>query len=257
MLSDDLIACAQSVERADPDRFAAAMAAPPAARPALFAIYAFNVEVSRAPWMTSEPMIGEMRLQWWRDALEEIAGGGAVRRHEVATPLSRVLDAEGARLLDALVAARRWDLYRDPFEDEGHFEDYIEKTAANLMVAAARALGPADAAPLRDAGHAQGLANWMRAVPALEKAGCVPLVDGRPEAIARLAQDGLARLKRARAARAGVSAAARPAALPAWRSGAILSRVRRNPDLVAKGRVDVAPARSRLVLMLRAATGRW
>ena len=51
------------------------MAAPVEARRVLFPLYAFNVEVARAPWVTSEPMIGEMRLQWWRDALEEIARG--------------------------------------------------------------------------------------------------------------------------------------------------------------------------------------
>ena len=69
----DLIACADIVRRADPARFQAAMAAPVAARSVLFPIYAFNVEVARAPWVTSEPMIAEMRLQWWVDALEEIA----------------------------------------------------------------------------------------------------------------------------------------------------------------------------------------
>ena len=85
---DDLTACAQLVERGDPDRFAAAMAAPVRARAVLFPLYAFNLEVARAPWLTQESMIAEMRLQWWRDALEEIRAGGLVRRHEVVTPLA-------------------------------------------------------------------------------------------------------------------------------------------------------------------------
>ena len=70
-----LQACADLVQRGDPDRFAAAMAAPVAARKVLFPLYAFNLEVARAPWVTEEPMIAEMRLQWWRDALGEIGGG--------------------------------------------------------------------------------------------------------------------------------------------------------------------------------------
>lgn len=90
----DLIACAQLVERGDPDRFAATMAAPVEARKVLFPVYAFNVEVSRAPWVTQEAIIAEMRLQWWTDALEEIASGGLVRRHEVVTSLAHVLDAK-------------------------------------------------------------------------------------------------------------------------------------------------------------------
>jgi len=66
---DDLVACAKLVERGDPLRFRTVMAAPLHARRVLFPLYAFNVEVSRAPWVTQEPMIAEMRLQWWRDAL--------------------------------------------------------------------------------------------------------------------------------------------------------------------------------------------
>ncbi|MFP4274898.1 MAG: squalene/phytoene synthase family protein, partial [Paracoccaceae bacterium] len=116
--TDPIAACALIVQRGDPARFRATMAAPPAARRVLFPLYAFNIEVARAPWVTAEPMIAEMRLQWWRDALEEIASGGPVRRHEVATPLAEVLDAQGARLLDALVDARRADIARAPFDDD-------------------------------------------------------------------------------------------------------------------------------------------
>ena len=106
----DLTACAALVERADPWRFRAAMAAPVAARRVLFPLYAFNVEVARAPWVTQEAMIAEMRLQWWRDVCTEIADGQQVRCHEVATPLSEAITAEDAQLLDELVAARRWDI---------------------------------------------------------------------------------------------------------------------------------------------------
>uniref|UniRef100_UPI0037C5DDC5 squalene/phytoene synthase family protein n=1 Tax=Roseovarius salis TaxID=3376063 RepID=UPI0037C5DDC5 len=189
---DDLVACADLVRRGDPDRFRAVMAAPVPARTRLFPVYAFNIEVSRAPWLTEEPMIAEMRLQWWRDVLEEIREGGAVRRHEVATPLSRVIGAQDAGLLDALVTARRWDVYREPFEDMDHFREYIDQTSGNLLLVAARGLGPAPEAPLRDAGYAMGLANWLRAVPALERAGRIPLVEGTHDALRALAQEGLA-----------------------------------------------------------------
>uniref|UniRef100_UPI0026276187 squalene/phytoene synthase family protein n=1 Tax=uncultured Roseovarius sp. TaxID=293344 RepID=UPI0026276187 len=203
----DVTACADLVRRADAPRFQAAMAAPVAARSVLFPLYAFNVEVARAPWVTSEPMIAEMRLQWWVDALEEIRAGGVVRRHEVVTPLAHVLDADGAGLLIDLIEARRWDIERAPFEDEADFMRYIEATSGNLIRAAARALGPADEAVLIDAGFALGLANWFRAIPALEAAGRKPLPDGRPDAVRALAREGLSRLAKARAGRGGVSRA--------------------------------------------------
>ena len=254
-----LQACADIVRQGDPDRFRAAMAAPVEARRALFPLYAFNVEVARAPWVTQEPMIAEMRLQWWRDALDEIGSGGAVRRHEVTTPLTEVL--RGAAIdpetLDAAVAARRWDIYREPFEDEAHFLDYLDKTGGGLMWASARALGAKaeDEAPVRGVGVAMALANWFRAIPALEALGRIPLADGRPEAIRRLARDvGLARLKAARGTGFGPATAALRAA---WMAGPVLEIAARHPDQVAAGTLDPSDARKSLSLAWKALTNGW
>ena len=249
-----LQACAEMLRRGDPDRLLAAMAAPPAARAVLFAIYAMNLEVARAPWMTREPMIAEMRLQWWRDVLAEIASGGTVRRHEVSEPLAQVLDAEGARLLDTLIEARRLDIARDPFADDAALDSYIADTSGTLMWVAARALG-ADTgeAALRDLGWASGLANWLRAIPDLESRGHRPLPDGRADAVGELAARGLARLKRARAA--GVPRVAQPATLAAWQAGAILSRARRDPARVAAGRLEPSPFARRATLILATLRG--
>lgn len=253
----DLIACAQLVERGDPDRFAAVMAAPPQARLALFPIYAFNIEVSRAPWVTQEPMIAEMRLQWWRDVLAEIRSDKKVRRHEVVTPLAQVLDAEGAALLDRLIEARRWDVYREPFEDMTHFREYLDKTSGNLLLAAARALGPVPDRVVRRAGFALGVANWLRAVPALEQAGRVPLVEGTPDAVRALAHEGLEALGAARKGRGDLSPQVRPALLSMWQVAPILRRAARDPRRVADAALEVSPIRRRLGLMAAATTGRW
>jgi phytoene/squalene synthetase len=252
-----MIACAELVQRADPDRFRVAMAAPVPARLTLFPVFAANVEVSRAPWVTQEHLIAEMRLQWWKDAFEEIASGGAVRRHEVVTPLSRVLDARGAQLMMELAEVRSWDIYRDPFEDEAHFTRYITASSANLMLAASRALGDVDESVVLDIGYATGLANYLSAVPALEKAKRIPLLDGRPETVAALAKDGLERLKRARAARAQVARAAAPAMLLGWKAEGILKRAARQPERVAAGALAGSEFSDNAGLMLRALSGRW
>lgn len=256
-VDDDIAACADAVSRGDPSRFRATMAAPVAARAVLFPIYAFNLEVARAPWVTSEPMIAEMRMQWWRDALDEIATVATVRRHMVATPLARILDAEGAGLLDALIGARRDDIEGAPCPGEAGFEPYIDATSGNLMLAAARALGPAEADKVRDAGFAVGVANWLRAVPALAAAGRRTLSADGDAAVREVARDALARLARARAARGQVSRAAAPALLPLWEAGPLLRRALRDPAAVRAGRLDPGPARTRLALMARAVTGRW
>ena len=73
-------ACAELVQRGDPDRFLAVMAAPVGVRAQLLPLYAFNLEVARAPWVTQEPLIAEMRLQWWRDVVENAGSGVGVWR---------------------------------------------------------------------------------------------------------------------------------------------------------------------------------
>lgn len=253
----DLVACADIVRRGDPSRFHATMAAPVAARRALFPIYAFNIEVARAPWVTQEPMLAEMRLQWWRDALEQIRSGEGARRHEVVMPLARVLDDSAITCLDALIAARRCDTARAPFETDDDLRAYLAATSGNLMQVAARALGPAPEDVVQNAGLALGVANWFRAIPRLEAAGCRPLPDGRPEALRGWARDGLASLARARAARSQVSRAAGAALLPLWEAGPILRAALRDPRKVGKGTLEPAPARSRAILLARAMTGRW
>ncbi|WP_135505058.1 squalene/phytoene synthase family protein [Roseovarius aestuariivivens] len=254
-MDEDVLACARIVERGDPARFAAVMAAPVPVRSRLFPIYAFNVEVARAPWVTQEPMIAEMRLQWWRDVLEEIRAGGPVRRHEVAVPLAHVLSPAGAGRLDALIDARRWDIAREPFEDHEDLCGYLRATSGGLLLTAAAALGGAPEEPVLQAGFAQGVANWFLAVPELERAGRKPLVDGRPEGVRALAMEGQAALRAAR--RTTLPKPAHPAMLALWQTDAILAQAAADPTRVADGTLLPPPFRSRLSLSLRALTGRW
>lgn len=249
-------ACAGLVERGDPDRFAAVMAAPVALRGRLFALYAFNLEVAKAPWVTKEAMIAEMRLQWWRDVIAE----AAPRAHEVAGPLHQVI-ADAALpvdVLDRLVAARRWDVYSDAFEDQAHFDAYLDETSGGLMWLAAKACGAPDTAEpaARAAGWAMGLANFLRAVPELESRNRIPLVDGRPEAVLELARAGLSRLARARAGRRDLGAGG-PALLAAWQAEALLRQVESNPNVVADGAMGLSEFARRGRFAWLAMTGRW
>ena len=246
-----LQACAEIVERGDPDRFLATMAAPPAARAVLFPLYAFNIEVSRAPWVTEEPMIAEMRLQWWRDALEEIAADSPVRSHEVTQQLAGVLDARAARALDRTVAARRWDIYREPFEDSAHFAEHLDATAAELTWQAVRLLGggPEVEAEVRATGYGAGLVRFLQAVPELEARGRVPLVDGRAPAIRELARTALRAMPDWRRLRRQVPRQARAGLLEAWQAPVLLRQIAADPSRVAQGRVALSPFRKKLRLM--------
>ena len=95
VLGEDAAAHARECERivwaGDRDRYLATLFAPLDKRPALFSLYAFAVEIARVPERVREPLPGEIRLQWWRDALESGAG------EATSNPVFAALDETIAR----------------------------------------------------------------------------------------------------------------------------------------------------------------
>lgn len=251
-------ACAAQVAKGDPDRFTALRAAPVPVQQVMWPILALNLEVARAPWVASEPMIAEMRMQWWRDVLEEIATGKPPRAHEVAAPLHAVLAGQDAAIahLDRLIAARRWDVWRDPFPNTAAMTAYLEDTSAGVLLAAARVLGwdPAQEGPLRDAGYAFGLAGWLMAAPALKNSGRRPLPGEDDEVLRHLAGEGLARLSRARKC---ADRKAAPLLRMGWMAEPILRHAARDPGAVLEGRLARSEFYKRGRLALKAFSGRW
>lgn len=247
-------ACAELVQRGDPDRFLAVMAAPREARAQLLPLYAFNLEVARAPWVTQEPLIAEMRLQWWRDVVEN-ARSGAARAHEVAGPLHELIRDFGlpVDVLDRLIAARRWDIHRDPHDGIRGLTAYLDDTGAGLMWLAARALGAPEGAEyaVRAYGWASAAALYLRAVPDLQARGRQPLPEGvAPADLARL---GLERLAVARQARRLVPKEVAPALLAGWQAEPLLRQ------MLAGGSsaIELSPFQRRWRLLRQAFTGRW
>ena len=249
------------VAQGDPERWRTAMTAPPEDCRRLMVLYAFNLEVARAPWASSEPMIGQMRLQFWHDLVAGLEEGAQPPGHEVALPLARLTETAPLPTapMRAMIAARQNDLSNAPFDDTEALIAYLDDTAGSLMWLAARALGAPKAAEAvaRDMGTAEGLARWFEAVPALEARGRLPLADGRPEAVAELARRGLGWMARARARRAAVPARAAPALLAGWRAGALLGQAARAPQLVADGALKQSEFARRGMLLARGLTGRW
>src|SRR5690606_1451191 len=152
---------------------------------------------------------------------------GAARAHEVAEPLHALIRAAALPrdVLDRMVAARRWDCWREPFADRAALEDYLEDTAGGLMWLAALALGaPAEAeAAVRAYGRAAGMAGFLAAAPELQARGRHPLPDETD--VPGLARLGLDWLAEARAARATVPKAVAPALLAGWQAPGMLRRL--------------------------------
>ncbi|HEY4274899.1 MAG TPA: squalene/phytoene synthase family protein [Rhizomicrobium sp.] len=153
---------AQTVRASDPDRYFSSLFAPANHRPYLHALYAFNHEVAHVAESVREPMLGAIRLEWWRETAEGAAKGNP-RNHDVARGLAALFGAYRLALADfeAIIAARTFDSSGEHFADFAGLESYLDATGGGVMRLAAQILG-GDPAVTREAAQAYGLAGVLR-----------------------------------------------------------------------------------------------
>ena len=161
--------CAELVRTHDFPRYASTLFVPPPQRRALLALYAFNVEISRVREQVSQPLPGEMRLQWWTDMLAG-AGPGGVEGNPVAAELLLAIRhwPLPAERLSRLVDEHQFDLYNDPMPTMAALEGYISDTSCALFSLGAGISGYRSEEIehlARHAGLAQGIAQVMSALP--------------------------------------------------------------------------------------------
>jgi len=156
----------------DPDRYLSALFASPAAQDALFALYAFNAELARIAELVTEPGLGEIRLQWWRDALEHAAAGISTG-HPVADTLGQIMLERGVSCgdLSRLIDVRQFDVSVKLMPDREALDAYLAETAGALFRLGAEIAGDGEAgrdavrSAAKAAGRAYGLTGLMRALP--------------------------------------------------------------------------------------------
>jgi phytoene synthase len=161
--------CADLVRAHDFARYASTLFVPAPQRRALLAVYAFNVEISRVREQVSQPLPGEIRLQWWTDMLAG-EGHGGVEGNPVAAEL--LLAIRSWRLpvgrLSRLIEEHQFDLYNDPMPTMAALEGYINDTSSALF-SLATVIAEQSAAEIehlaRHAGLAQGMAQVMASLP--------------------------------------------------------------------------------------------
>ncbi len=159
----------------DPTRYLTALLAPRQARPGLMALYGFNAELSRIPDLVSEPQLGEIRLQWWRDALgkDDVSCGAPVA--DALGLAIRIYDLPRAQLL-GMIDARGADLDGGGFADFQALKAYLYKSQGAVFALGAHILGggAGDFSRLANAaGLAYGLAELLRNLPRDTAAGRV------------------------------------------------------------------------------------
>ena len=280
-MPEPLTFCAAEVRADDHDRFLTGLFAPAASREGLYALYAFNLEVAKTRERVSEAILGEIRLQWWREALDGIAAGQP-RAHPVVEALDRAFARHrlSRPLFDRLLAARAFDLEDRPPATLDALEAYAEDTSSTLMTLALEVLGArteVSELAARHAGIAWALVGLLRARHGHGREGRVYLPQDllaaagltEFEAAAEPDRDevrGVCRklgelaarhLSEARGLRRQVPKAALPALLPARLAYLYLDRLRRSGFAPSPTGYAIAVPRRQLALLLSSIRGRY
>jgi phytoene synthase len=266
------------VREADRDRYLSVLFAAEAKRPALFSLYAFNVEIARVRDLIHEPLPGEIRLQWWRDAIlgEAPAAGNPVAEALIRTIREYELPPAA---FDNMIEARLFDLYDDPMPSRTDLEGYCGETASALIQLAAMVLDPAEAPRFAElagrAGCAQAITGLLLLLPLHRARGqCFAPVDILAAAGSTreefLSGDGGAGARRAVAAMialarehlaafesgaAGLPVTLRPAFLPLALTGAYLDKMESRGFSPLSGTARLSDLRRHWLVFRRATTG--
>lgn len=267
--------CITQVRTFDRDRYVCALAARGEGLRTLLTLLAFNLEIARTRELVREPVLGEIRLQWWREGLTE-AFAGRPREHPVIGEIAAISRRLSEPRLQALVDARVRDLDDAPFADLPALEDYLRATAGELARTAVLAIAPGDEAA-SDAslqvGLAWGLVGTIRAVPfhaAQQRVllpmdrlqamgispqyvlGAGPAIGLRP-VLEELADRAADLLRQARRVRREVTREALPVLLAATLADAYLARLSRIGFRVFEVPVELAPLMRPLRVIWKAA----
>jgi phytoene synthase len=163
--------CETLLRARDRDLWLACLFAPPDARKHIHAFYAFAQEAADVSTKVTQPLLGEMRLQWWVDALEAgAAQGEGARANPLADALIDTIErfALPRKEFIALAEAHVFDLYDDRMPSWSALDDYCRATSSAPMRWAACVLGADLSAPsaraFDEAGVALGLTRIARAI---------------------------------------------------------------------------------------------
>jgi phytoene synthase len=151
---------AQYLRDNDRDRYLATLVLPAPKREAVTALYAFNADIASVRERVTQPPAGEIRLQWWTDALLG-QGHGNVRQNPLADALLSVIAEYGLPPLTRMITARRFDLYQDPMPDLATFEGYAGETVSALYQLGAMILNGGRPVEFGDAAGHLGVAHAL------------------------------------------------------------------------------------------------
>lgn len=157
--TEDAAYCADQIRLGDRDRYLSTLYAPDQSRRHLLALYALHHEISRIGDLVSEPALGEIRLQWWHDAVVDLYSGNT-RDHPVLRELAKAIPAGDLQraVFDKLMEATREDLYQNPPPFRHDLEHTAYDTDGLVILSATQILGARKTIDLIEAARDTGLA---------------------------------------------------------------------------------------------------
>ncbi|USG59867.1 squalene/phytoene synthase family protein [Sneathiella marina] len=160
---------AKEAKKFDYDRWLVSLFAPLPSRSSIHALLAFNGEISKVRETVSEVLLGDIRFQWWRDALRNLEDE-KFSNHPILQSLKIIVSEHGldVALLEEIIDARSKDLDPCPFTTSSELLDYAMGTGGLLSGLIYRAMGNAEEAGYKAAqqvGRAFALTGIIRAIP--------------------------------------------------------------------------------------------
>ncbi len=153
------------IKELDPDRAFLSLFAPDNVRMAVQVLDLWNAEISRIREEVHEPHMGLIRLQWWRDEIKRICGGGRSDNHPVLSLLSDIIPANGFSFgeFDKILRAREMEYEGQAPENIEELLSYIDGTHGELMKMKGMLLGSSHS--YLEIARTYSLVGLVRAVP--------------------------------------------------------------------------------------------
>lgn len=128
----------KQIQNSDYDRYISLIFSPKEKRQDLEVLALFNLEMSRVKNKVSEPMLGLIRFQWWREAIDEVFDFSKTpRNHELVNSLRELVEKykflskqEFLKVIDA----REKDLENEPFNTYEDFKNYLKNTSSPINI---------------------------------------------------------------------------------------------------------------------------
>ena len=227
----------------EPERYAASLIGSIDEQEKLHYLYALNYEISKAAWISSEPLICQIRLKWWKDSLTDHS---VIKSYQFINKIVNMFEISSIpiELISEMIDARYWDTNSSKFQSVTDEDDYINKTYGNLFWIGAQLLG-ADRnleEPVRDYAYGAGVSSFLLAAPRLLSKNRQPFLENNDEYIKNMATKALLKYKLGKKV-LNSQKYLYPILFSAWQTNTLLNKAIRSPKSISAGRLKLGELR--------------